>query len=74
MVWIKTFNVHYFGFHSQSIEPLTMSTLVTIPTTIVDTIKGLTSTTLKLEWQWYFSVEKIASQMGIKTQSKESWT
>lgn len=72
MVW--TFNVHYFGFHNQSIEPLTTSTLVTIPTTIVDIIKGLTSTTIKLEWQWNLNVEKIASQLGIKTQSKELWT
>lgn len=63
-----------FGFHNQSIEPLTMSTLVTIPMAIVDTIKGLISTTLKLEWQWFLSVEKRASQLGIKTQSKESWT
>lgn len=73
MVWIITLNVHYFGFHNQSIEPLTRSTLITIPMVIVDIIKGLISTTSKLEWQWNLSVEKIAS-LGIKTQSKESWT
>ncbi len=67
MVWIITLIVHYFGFHNQSIEPLTTLTLVTIPMAIIDTIKGLTSTTLKLEWQWNLNVERIASQLGIKT-------
>ncbi len=67
IVWIRTINVHNFGFQNQLIEPLTMSTLVTIPTTIVDIVKGLTSTTLKLEWQWNLNVEKNTSQLGLKT-------